>query len=117
MVEFMPGDGPGSATQATYTVQPGDTLIKIGEAVGVPWRTLAEFNALDNRNLIRPGDELNLPWLEFVVSPGDFLIRIAIEHGRGASWQTIAYYNGLESNPDLIHPGDVVKIPLLAWLH
>jgi nucleoid-associated protein YgaU len=112
----MPGDGPGWPTQATYTVKAGDTLVGIGEAHGTPWRDLARFNNLDNRDLIKPGDVLNLPWLEFVVSPGDYLVRIAIEHGRGATWQTLAYYNGLENDPDLIHPGDVVKIPLMAWL-
>ncbi len=108
----MPGDGPGWPVQATHVVEANDTLMSIGEKYHTPWRTLADLNQLANRNLIKVGDTLLLPWLNYTVQPGDWLIRIATEHGRGTPWQYLAYYNNLEDGPDLIHPGDVIRIPV-----
>lgn len=53
------GAGGGGAPQ-TYTVRSGDTLSEIGERFGVDWRILAQSNGLDNPNLIRPGQQLNI---------------------------------------------------------
>lgn len=36
-----------------YTVQQGDTLIKIGKKVGVPWRTIMKLNNLSYADLFR----------------------------------------------------------------
>jgi LysM repeat protein len=106
----MPGEA-GSATQATYNVVVGDTLILIGDKVEVPWRTLVEINNLENRDLIKPGDVLILPWVDYIVNAGDYLKRIAAEHGRGVSWQVLAYFNNI-SDPNLIHAGEIIKIPV-----
>lgn len=47
---------------ATYTVQPGDTLSKIGKKTGVNWHVLFARNAkkIHNANLIYPGQRLDL---------------------------------------------------------
>lgn len=44
----------------TYTVQRGDCLIKIGAALGVDWRTLAELNGLRSPYTIYVGQQLKL---------------------------------------------------------
>lgn len=44
-----------------YTVKKGDTLSKIGRAYGVSWRTLAEYNGIDNPNLIFEGQRIYIP--------------------------------------------------------
>lgn len=43
-----------------YIVEPGDTLHAIGVGVGHPWRVLAEFNKLENPDLIFPGQVIKL---------------------------------------------------------
>jgi len=43
------------AGAASYTVQPGDMLWKIAKSFGTDYRTLAEYNGIQNPNLIFPG--------------------------------------------------------------
>ncbi len=66
--EFRSGDlvlniasAGGAAT--TYTVQPGDTLSAIGKRYGVSWQEIFEANRhiLDNPDLIKPGQVLEIP--------------------------------------------------------
>ena len=52
--------GGAEAAPATYTVQRGDTLSRIGERFGVDWRILAQVNGLSDPDLIRPGQRLQL---------------------------------------------------------
>jgi len=47
---------------------------------------------------------------EYVVKPGDNLSTIALKHGHGISYMELAKFNGIK-NPDLIHPGQVIKFP------
>jgi lipoprotein NlpD len=47
-----------------YTVQKGDTLIRIGLENGQPWKDIARWNAIDNPNLIEVGQVVR------VVPPG-----------------------------------------------
>lgn len=47
----------------------------------------------------------------YIVKPGDTLSAIARDHLGGSSrWPEIAKLNKL-SNPDLIHPGDELRLP------
>lgn len=46
----------------TYTVVPGDTLITIGERLGIDWRQIAAANGqITDPNLILPGQVLKIP--------------------------------------------------------
>lgn len=55
---------PSSVTEAprsnSYTVRPGDTLIRIALDQGIGWRDLARWNGLDNPNLIEVGQVLRV---------------------------------------------------------
>ncbi len=55
------GDAGGGAN--TYTVEPGDSLSKIGAKYGVPWKAIFDANRdqLNNPDLIHPGQELRIP--------------------------------------------------------
>jgi len=53
--------GTSAPLLMTYTVQPGDTLIKIASAYGVSLRALQEANDLQNPGLIRVGQRLVIP--------------------------------------------------------
>ena len=44
----------------TYTVQPGDSLIKIGAKLGINWRDLAKNNNIEDVSSIYVGEVLNL---------------------------------------------------------
>lgn len=59
-----PGGGtpePKPAAGGTYTVKSGDTLSRIGDALGVPWPDIAKTNNLKSPYRIYPGDELRIP--------------------------------------------------------
>ena len=45
-------------TSRVYTVKSGDSLIEIGQKLGVPWRELASKNGIVPNYVIRPGDRL-----------------------------------------------------------
>lgn len=55
-------DAAGQA--GTYTVKPGDTLIRIGLDTGQSWKDIARWNQIDNPNLIEVGQVLKVapPW-------------------------------------------------------
>ncbi len=44
----------------TYTVKPGDTLIRIGLDTGQSWKDIARWNQIDNPNLIEVGQVLRV---------------------------------------------------------
>jgi LysM repeat protein len=46
---------------ATYTVQPGDTMWAIARRHGLRWPELAAYNGVANPHLVRPGQVLRLP--------------------------------------------------------
>lgn len=48
-------------SQATYVVQPGDTLSGIAGTYGISLEALAEFNGIADMNTIAPGQELVIP--------------------------------------------------------
>ena len=122
-----------------YTVKPGDTLSKIaemhyGRGHGNKYMLIFDANraTVKNPNMIQPGWILRIPpFVEeevfyeegdggdiiYTVRPGDTLWKIAEMHygkGRGAKYTVIAAANSnLIKNPDLIHPGWVLRIPPL----
>lgn len=117
--------------EATYVVQPGDTLASISTAIyGTKsrWQEIAQSNGVSDPNLIFPGDELRfrvdsdnaqniaskletLPQSEVTVKPGDTLESIArVVYGPNGSWRLLMVYNKQKiSNPNLIKAGMVLN--------
>ncbi len=115
----------------TYKVQAGDNLWKIAEkyySSGYNWVDIARENNLVNADRLLVDQELVLPKAavrqpvekmaeqsitgdEYTVVKGDNLWDISVRaYQDGYQWVKIASENNL-SNPDLIHPGNVLTIP------
>jgi GH25 family lysozyme M1 (1,4-beta-N-acetylmuramidase) len=102
--------------QATYTVQPGDTLSAIAQRNGTTWQDLAHINNIPNPDRIYPGQVLTLPGPGggqqagrfYTVQRGDTLSAIAQRNG--TTWQDLAHINNIP-NPDRIYPGQVIRLP------
>ncbi|MBX3299691.1 MAG: LysM peptidoglycan-binding domain-containing protein [Acidobacteria bacterium] len=56
------GDAAGGGVH-TYTVEPGDSLSKIGAKYGIAWKAIFDANRdqISNPDLIHPGQELKIP--------------------------------------------------------
>lgn len=52
---------PQPVSGASYTVQPGDTLITIGEQIDKDWQQIAALNGITDPWIIHPGQVLRLP--------------------------------------------------------
>ncbi len=120
----------------TYEVKPGDDLWSIAEKIygsGYNWVDLASANKLEDPNLLYSGTKLIVPNVKtkeitapsavveqpvnsitgvtYTVEKGDYLWAIAIRaYGDGYKWVEIAKANNLV-NPDIIHTGNVLKLP------
>ena len=101
-------------TEVTYIVKSGDTLSGIANKYGTTYQELARKNNISNPNLIHPGQVLKISCSEvsqavqtYTVKSGDTLSEIASRYG--TTYQELAKKNGI-SNPNLIHPGQVLKI-------
>lgn len=104
----------GQTQTQFYTVRSGDTLSGIANKYGTNYQTLASLNGISNPNLIYPGQVLQLPETSsteaqyYVVRSGDNLSTIAVNHG--LSLADIEQLNPQIINPNLIYPGDKVRI-------
>jgi len=77
------------ANSETYTVKGGDTLSKIGAALGISWRELAEYNNIEDVSKIYVGEVLRL---EPAYTTKDFNEQLVM----ATLWmQTAAEYSGL----------------------
>lgn len=101
-------------SQTSYTVKSGDSLSAIASKYGTTWQELARINGIANPNLIYPGQVIKINgtastqnYVSYTVQKGDSLWAIANKYGK--SYQKIASDNGIQ-NPDLIMPGQVLKI-------
>lgn len=117
-----------------YTIKDGDTLFDIAQHYykdGYQFGIIAQTNKLADVNVITPGQVLDIPklpegiggatnetiWGEkitgdtYAVVDGDWLSKIAGRaYGDIMSFDKIAKANNI-SNPNLIEPGTVLKIP------
>lgn len=122
-----------------YTAKEGDTLFDLAQTYyndGTQYSKIAEANKLADPNLILIGQELEIPKLEragpdtstggdpnqtiwgekitgntYVVVSGDWLSKIAgRSYGDIFAYKRLAEANNIQ-NPDLIFPGQVIKIP------
>ena len=112
-----PVEQPSKSYQ-TYTVQSGDTLSGIAAKFGTTYQKIAADNGIANPNIIHPGQVLKIygganqsnsaaSYQTYTVKSGDTLSGIGSRFG--VSYQKIAADNNI-SNPNLIHPGQVLKI-------
>lgn len=100
----------GSGTD--YIVQSGDTLWGIANAHGLSLARLEQLNPqIANPNLIYPGQAVHVSGAPaqtiYTVVSGDTLSGIAAQFG--TTYQQLAAINGI-ANPDLIYPGQQIKI-------
>ena len=106
-----PTPAPAPAAE-THTVKSGETLSGIAAKYGTTYQHLAAINGINNPNLIYAGQVLKIdgaaaPSKTYTVQGGDTLSGIAARYG--TTYQKLAQINGI-SNPDLIQPGQVIKI-------
>jgi len=122
-----------AALPSVHTVSPNENLWTIAEKYynsGYNWVSIASENKLKNPDRILVGQTLTVPKAEIIkpisekilaqaaetpkiytVIRGDSLWKIAVrEYGDGYAWTKIAKANNL-ANPDLIHAGNVLKLP------
>lgn len=116
-VPSAPAEKPSESYQ-TYTVQSGDTLSGIASRFRTTYQKIAADNGIANPNIIHPGQVLKIyggstqsnsssSYQTYTVKSGDTLSGIGSKFG--VSYQKIAADNNI-SNPNLIHPGQVLKI-------
>lgn len=104
---------PTTAGSAKYTVQSGDTLSYIATRFGVPISAITGYRS-GNPNVIYQGETLTIGSTTtqsaetvYTVQHGDTLSAIASKYG--TTYQALAAKNGI-SNPNLIHPGQKIRI-------
>lgn len=123
----------------TYMVSEGDTLWDISVKfynTGYNWTDIAKANTLDNPDGLAVGQELQIPDVKSIVKEsgdildgattdvkrplhtevtvveGDCLWLIAVrEYNDGYRWVDIASANAIITNPDLIYPNMVLRLP------
>ncbi len=123
----------GKVVPKIYTVKEGEDLWHIAQSLygsGYNWVDLAQGNNLINPSVITVGAKLTIPNVKaktptsdevaqansikgtsYTVAYGDYLWDIALRaYGDGFKWVEIAKANNL-ANPNLVHPGNVLKLP------
>ena len=62
ILNITTGDAAGGGAN-TYTVEPGDSLSKIGGKYGLPWKAIYDANrdTIHNPDMIHPGQEIKIP--------------------------------------------------------
>lgn len=108
---LKPTPAPAPAAE-THTVKSGETLSGIAAKYGTTYQHLAAINGINNPDLIYAGQVLKIDGAAaaaktYTVKGGDTLSGIAAKYN--TTYQRLAQINGI-SNPDLIHPGQVLKI-------
>ena len=109
----------GGSGPAAHIVKRGETLFLISQKYGVDAAEIAAANNIQNRNILRVGQQLFIPGLTaeeaalanqiiHVVQPGEGLGSIALRYG--VTTQEIAALNGI-TNIDVIQPGQELRIP------
>lgn len=99
--------------ETTYIVKAGDTLSEIALRYGTTYQELARINNIANPNVIYPGQVIRISGTTeqtYTVKSGDTLSGIASKYG--TTWQKLYEKNKnvIGSNPDLIKPGQVLKV-------
>lgn len=115
-------DDKPASSGGTYTVKAGDSWWLIAEkqmGSGSKMNELASANGKTINDIIHPGDVLKIPGKSsgsaqktYTVKSGDSFWGIAASQmGNGSKMYDLAAANGMTIN-DVIHPGDVLVIPV-----
>jgi uncharacterized protein YkwD len=113
---------PATSTPIVYAVQPGDTLLGLAMAYGVPMAAIQLQNGMGESTIIYAGDVLVIPpasdwegaspfWVVYVVKEGETLASIAQTYG--LEIEELLAVNGL-ADPGALRPGDQLVLPLDA---
>ena len=107
-------DDASEADDYVYRVRPGNTLSGIAAKYRTTVSRLVSLNRISNPNLIYAGEQLRIPgdsdfgMETYTVRPGDNLSQIAGRYDTSVS--LLAAENKI-SNPNVIYPGEVLRIP------
>lgn len=113
-VTAAPTTAPVASPARIHVVQPGDSLLAIGNLYSVPWQLIAEENELDDPSVIFVGQELVIPQspgpgdVVHVVRRGETLASIAALYGLTPA--ELADANAIE-DADIILVGQRLFIP------
>lgn len=110
---------PVPADTWSYVIKEGDTLTSIAERFGADVNTLVVLNNLKDAGDIRAGQVIKIPGKQpadvatqpygtHTVQRGETLGSIAARYNTTVA--ELQRINGI-SNPNLIHPGQVIKVP------
>ena len=103
--------------ETVYVVKKGDTLSGIASKYGTTYHKLAEYNNIENPNLIYVGQKIVIPGTStsttgttYTVQKGDNLTKIAKKYN--TTWKKIYEDNKdvIGNDPNLIKAGQVLKI-------
>lgn len=103
-----------NTSETVYTVKKGDTLSEIASKYGTTYQKLAEYNGIDNPDLILVGQKIKIPnttsTIKYTVKSGDTLSGIANKYN--TTWQKIYEDNKsvIGDDPDLIKSGQELVI-------
>ncbi len=105
---------PGMAEQSSvlYQVQPGDTLYRIAERFSLGVDMLAGLNQLQQPDILRVGQLLNIASFVYEVEQGDSLYQISRRFGTTMSELIRANQRRPGLSPDVIYPGFRLVVPL-----
>src|SRR5690606_33632471 len=102
----------GGAGMEIHVVQQGETLSFIAQQYDLTVTQLVEANQLPDPDRLAVGEALLIPQEVVVaVQPGDSLFRIARQFG--VSVTALVAANPQITNPDVILPGQLIRIPRL----
>lgn len=107
-------DAPQADSHTSYTVRAGDTLTSIAGRFKTTVRRLVSINGIADPDLIYTGERLRIPASSgsgsrsYTVRAGDTLWGIAQRYGTSVS--QLVDRNDI-GDPDLIYPGEVIRIP------
>jgi LysM repeat protein len=112
----LPGGAVLPRAPVLYAVQPGDTLAAIAKRWGTSVPAIAELNGISNPNLLRVGQQLQIPGGAavprqpslYTVQPGDTLTAIAAAFD--TTVDAIVSLNGI-ARPNLIPVGTRLRVP------
>jgi len=99
---------PWGQPALTFTVQKGDTLSKLGARAGVDYQSLANFNLIENPNVIQVGQKIMIPTTFHEVKKGDTYFGIA--RNLGIDPKLLMQLN--KAPPDgLLRVGQEIQVP------